>query len=80
MKDTIITVTTKKRELLWLAGLFIVANMLNLLSIIIYKTTFTELYSQLHIVLIITLVLYVIFLVVRLFIKFLQVRYKRAKR
>jgi len=78
MKDTIITTATKKRELLWLAGLFIAVNMLNLLAIIIYKTSFTELYSQMHIVLILTIMLYLIFLGVRLFIKFIQVRYKRT--
>ncbi|HHJ11009.1 MAG TPA: hypothetical protein ENK25_09005 [Bacteroidetes bacterium] len=69
MKDTIITVKTKKRELWYLLAAFILAFFLNILSIIIYHTAWKELYTQFGYVLVLTVVLYVVILIIRLVIR-----------
>lgn len=46
MKDIIITKSVQKRELKILLASLLVALLLNLVAIIIYSTSFTELYTQ----------------------------------
>jgi hypothetical protein len=58
MKDLHISVKRQKSELKWLAGCFCIAFFLNILSIIIYKTSWSEIITQLLWVLIITGVIY----------------------
>ncbi len=57
-QDTIITSVQKRKEAIILLLCFILANLLNLTGILIYKTSLTELYSQWAIVLAISLIFY----------------------
>ena len=65
MKDTIISAATKRRELyIWLACL-VVANLVNLASIIHFKTPWYELFTQVGYVVMTSLLFYGLLLVVR---------------
>jgi hypothetical protein len=66
MKDTIITVKRKKKEIITLTVCFIIANLVNLYAIVQYKTAYTELLTSLGYVLVLTLALYVLWTVIRL--------------
>jgi len=72
MKDVIIKKKFFIRELWALLILFIAVNLVNVYSIINYETSWYELISQLHIVLIITLLLYFLIGVFRLFFFLIQ--------
>jgi len=69
MKDTIITTKTKKRELYLLLLSFILAFLLNIISIVIYHTQWKELLTMFHVTLILTVIIYLIILLIRLFIR-----------
>ena len=66
MKDTVITPKQKKRELYILLVAFIIANILNLISIVKYSTPTKELITQLPVVVAVTLFLYGTAVVLRL--------------
>jgi uncharacterized membrane protein YczE len=66
MKDTVITVKRKKIEIIALIVCFIIANLINLYAIIRYKTSYTELFSMLGYMLILTVALYVLWTAIRL--------------
>lgn len=66
MKDTIITAARKRREILILIFSFIFAFLLNVFAVIKYKNPVSELITQLHVVLLISLVLYAVLLFLRL--------------
>jgi nucleoside recognition membrane protein YjiH len=65
MKDIIITVKQQKTELKWLLACFCLAILLNVASIIIYKTSWNELFTQILWVLFFTLGFYAVSFVVR---------------
>lgn len=66
MKDTVITATTKRRELyVWLACL-VVANIINVVAIIKFQSPWYELFTQVGYMLVTSFVLYALVLVVRL--------------
>ena len=65
MKPTTISPETKKNELKLISLCFMSAFILNIVGIIIYKTSWTELFTQIHIVLILTVVFYAIVLIFR---------------
>ena len=66
MKDTVILAATKRRELyIWLAC-FVVANIVNVVTIIKFQTSWLEIFTQIGYVVITSLVLYVLVLIVRL--------------
>ena len=66
MTDTVITAATKRRELyIWLAC-FVVANIVNVVTIIKFQTSWLEIFTQIGYVVITSLVLYVLVLIVRL--------------
>lgn len=66
MKDTVISAATKRRELyIWLAC-FVVANIVNVVTIIKFQTSWLEIFTQIGYVVITSLVLYVLVLIVRL--------------
>ena len=68
MKDIIITPKRIKTESkIWLVC-FIAAVLINVISIIMYGTSWVEVFSQLHIVLLISLFVYILVGVVRLII------------
>jgi uncharacterized membrane protein YbhN (UPF0104 family) len=66
MKEIKITVQRQKTEIYWFIGCFCAVFLLNLISIIIYKTSWRELYSQIFWVLIITFGLYFATLLLRI--------------
>jgi len=65
MKEIRITVRRQKTELRWLAWSFAAAFALNAVAILIYKTSWTELWSQILWVLAFTLFFYITSVVVR---------------
>ncbi len=66
MKDTVITAAVKRRELwIWLTC-FIVANVVNITTIICYATPWYEIFTQLGYVTVLSVLLYVLTVVVRL--------------
>lgn len=66
MKDTVISAATKRRELyIWLAC-FVVANIVNVVTIIKFQTSWLEIFTQIGYVVITSLVFYVLVLIVRL--------------
>ncbi len=60
MKDLIIKGSVIKREIYILIGCFIVALVLNIYSIAKFKTDWSELIGQLHIVILFALFIYII--------------------
>ncbi|GAB1416190.1 hypothetical protein MASR2M117_15960 [Paludibacter sp.] len=66
MKDIIITSKRIKTELYTLLISFIIANGFNLYAIIVYKTKYIELITQIGYVLIFTFALYFVWTVIRL--------------
>jgi len=65
MKPTTISPETKKTELIVLTLCFIAAILFNIFSIIIYKTSWKELFTQIHVVIIVTFGFYIILLFFR---------------
>jgi len=70
MKDLVINGKRIIKELIILASLFILSFIINVIAILIHDTEWIELLSQLHVVLILTLVLYALLWLVRLVIYF----------
>ena len=68
MRDTIITAKAKKRELKYFGVSFVIAFLLNILSILIYHTQWKELYTQLWTVLELSVVIYFVLVVIRLIV------------
>lgn len=68
MKDIIITQKRKRKEITILLSCFIVAFFINVVAIIIYKTPWYEIFTQLGYVLAIALVLFLIVTLVRVLI------------
>lgn len=64
-KDTVITSNQKKRELLIIVLCFAAAFVFNIIGIIIYKSPAKELFTQLHIVLILAAFFYLLTLLAR---------------
>ncbi|MDR2763836.1 MAG: hypothetical protein LBB90_02270 [Tannerella sp.] len=65
MKDILITVERQKREIRWLCGALIVALLMNVFAILIYRTSWSELWTQLLWVICIGAGLYALSVVVR---------------
>ena len=65
MKDILIPVKLQKAELIWFAVSFCVAFLINIVSIIMYNTSWSEVYTQILWVLLITCVLYAISVALR---------------
>ena len=68
MKDTVITARAKIRELKFFGISFIIAYLLNILSIILYHTAWKELYTQLWTVVELSVVVYAVIVVIRLIV------------
>jgi len=66
MKDIIIKAKVVKRELMILLSAFILSLFSNFYAIIFYDGQWSELFSQLHIVILLTLFLYFLVLLIRL--------------
>jgi hypothetical protein len=72
MKDIIIKNKSIKRELCVLSGVFIFCFGMNIYSILHYKTSWSELYTQLHVIILMSILFYCIIAVVRLLIGLLS--------
>ncbi|MGM0667071.1 MAG: hypothetical protein ACQETA_07090 [Bacteroidota bacterium] len=79
MKDLVIKGSRIRRELIILAALFTFSFILNIIGIIKHDTNWLELLSQLHVVLILTLVLYVLLWIVRLIIYFVVWPFRKKR-
>jgi hypothetical protein len=60
MKETVITPGMKRRELMIFLVCFLIAFVLNVVGIIKYNSPAVELISQLHIVLLVSIVIYLL--------------------
>jgi len=79
MKDIQIKGRTIKREIIILLVLFSAAFILNIISIVSYKTNWNELYTQLYLVITLTFVLYILLWPVRLLAGLLNRLIQREK-
>lgn len=68
MKDIIIGAKRIKTELLTFLACFVIANLLNLYSIIAYKTAYVELLTQIFYVLLFSVALYIVWTIIRIII------------
>ena len=68
MKDITISSKQQKIELKWIAGCFCVAFLINVFSIIFYKTNWSEIYTQLLWILLIACILYAVSVGLRILI------------
>lgn len=68
MKDIIIGAKRIKTELLTFLACFAIANLLNLYSIIAYKTAYVELLTQIFYVLLFSVALYIVWTIIRIII------------
>ena len=80
MRETIITGKRKKQEILVLAICLGIACILNILSILVYKTDYKELYSELPTVIIIALLLYLLSIGIRAGLYFIHLLILRIKK
>jgi len=68
MKDVVIKGKWIKRELILLAVIFFLALIINMIGIVKHDTRWIEMLSQIHVVLILTLLVYALVWLVRLII------------
>ncbi len=68
MKDLVIKGKWIKRELVLLAVIFLLAVIINIIGIVKHDTRWIEMLSQMHVVLILTLLVYALIWLVRLII------------
>lgn len=66
MKDTIITASMKRRELIIWLVCFVVANVVNVATIIKFQTSWLEIFTQIGYVVVLSLMLYGLVAVVRI--------------
>ena len=66
MKDIHISVKRQKTELLFLVISFALAFGLNILGIVMYKTEWKEIYTQIRIVLMLGITIYILLVLVRI--------------
>jgi hypothetical protein len=65
VKDTVITASRKKKELFAILVCFILASIFNFSGILIYNTNWKELYTQIPLVLLITVFFYGMYWLIR---------------
>jgi hypothetical protein len=80
MKDTLITAKTKKREGIVFVLCFLFANGMNVYSILHYGSSWSELWTQLHVVALVTLLLYIFTLLIRFMIWGTKFAYRTLKK
>lgn len=68
MKDTLITARRKKTEIITALVCFALAFLLNIVCIIVYKTPFKEVFTQIGYIVVISVTLYVIWTAIRLLV------------
>ncbi len=65
MRDIVIKAATIRKELIVFSVSLVAALLLNVYSIVTYKTAWIELYSQLHVVIAVGIVIYLLVLIFR---------------
>ncbi|MBQ6244833.1 MAG: hypothetical protein IJK55_09000 [Bacteroidales bacterium] len=68
MKDTLITARRKKTEIITALVCFALAFLLNIVCILVYKTPFKEVFTQIGYIVVISVALYVIWTAIRLLV------------
>ena len=68
MKDTLVTARRKKTEIITALVCFALAFLLNIVCIIVYKTPFKEVFTQIGYIVVISVALYVIWTAIRLLV------------
>ena len=68
MKDTLVTARRKKTEIITALVCFALAFLLNIVCIIVYKTPFKEVFTQIGYIVVISIALYVIWTAIRLLV------------
>jgi len=66
MKDIVIKAKVVKRELIILLGAFVLSFFSNIYAIIVHNGQWSELFSQLHVVVLLSLFLYFLVLLIRI--------------
>ena len=80
MKDIVFTPKRQKKELRIFGMCFIIAFLMNLIAIIIYKTSWIEIISQIGYVFVIAVVIYLIFAFFRSVIKWIGKVFRKNKK
>ena len=80
MKDIIITSKRLNKEIRILLTCFIVSFILNILSIIIYKTPWVEMFSQIGYVVVISFILFLIVTFIRLLVWTIGVLFRKKRK
>ncbi|MBR4586193.1 MAG: hypothetical protein IKO29_05585 [Bacteroidales bacterium] len=68
MKDTLVTARRKKTEIITALVCFALAFLLNIVCILVYKTPFKEVFTQIGYIVVISVALYVIWTAIRLLV------------
>jgi uncharacterized membrane protein YbhN (UPF0104 family) len=79
MKDILITSKRQKSEMIWLVVCFCVAELINLTTIIVYGTSWSELYTQILWVLLFTVFLYAVSIAIRVCL-YLIIKYRNPQK
>lgn len=80
MKDLTITAKQIRRELILLLVCFVIAEGVNIFSMIKYETPWTEFFTQIGFVLIITAALYIILIAIRVLIWLVKLIIDRCRK
>lgn len=81
LENIVITPQRQKKELIIFAICFVIGFILNVVSIIVFKTTWIEIFSQLGYVFAIAISLYILLLIVRVIIYMIkQLLHKKSNR
>lgn len=84
MKDTIITSKRKKIELILFISCFVIANLINIYAIIHFGTPWSEMFTKIHITILIAIGLYVLLTILRIVVIMvtmpLKHNYRKKKR
>lgn len=80
MKDYLITAQRQKKELIILLYCFVLAFLLNIAAILIYRSPWIEVISQIGYVALVGLVIYAVLLLLRLLIFFVKSLFSRRKK
>jgi hypothetical protein len=76
-RDTMITAKVKRRELIIFGASFLMAFLLNVIGIIKHNTQVKELFTQIHIVLLVTLVIYGLVAILRVLYHLMAMMWNR---
>ena len=79
MKDTVITANVKRREIFLAAGCFLAAFLVNVYAIIRFGTPWTEMFTQIGYVIVLSVIIYAVVWVIRLCIMAVMALIRRGR-